>query len=105
MRGNRQKIDRRGIKMPHDETNIDFDNDGVVSDIEQKLYMRRRDTLRNMAVVALISMILTAIWILFIAEPERLVSIGTLLDLYWLSMGGIVASYMGSEAWTINSSR
>jgi hypothetical protein len=33
-------------------------------------------------------------------DEERLVAMGSLLDLYFITLGGIIATYMGAEAYT-----
>ena len=80
--------------------NIDLDGDGEVEQNELDLYIRRRNTQRNFAIVAMASLVIMGAWIGFFATETRLQSIGALLDLFWITMGGIIATYMGAEAYS-----
>lgn len=77
---------------------VDLDGDGKVEEYEIGMFKKRMATQRRMAIVSLIAMIGTGTWIAFGMDAERLESMGSLLDLYFITLGGVVAAYMGAEA-------
>ena len=82
-------------------SDIDLNHDGIVDEKEMDLNLIKRTTQRRMAIVSLIAILATGFYIAFGASPERLASLGSLLDLFWITLGGVIATYMGSEAYTL----
>ena len=78
---------------------IDLDGDGMINDKEIEMYERRAKNRRRMAWLSLIAMIVTSFCIMFLIPEERLSRIENMLDLYWVSLGGIVGAYVGISAW------
>lgn len=77
----------------------DLDGDGKLSLKEQELYEKKAKNRRSMAWVALLAMVFTGISIMFFIPESRLVKINAMLDLYWISLGGIVGAYVGISTW------
>lgn len=78
---------------------IDVDGDGKVNDKEYAMYERKATNRRKIAWVSLVAMIATAFSIMFLIPETRLERIKDMLDLYWISLGGIVGAYVGMSAW------
>lgn len=79
--------------------NIDLNEDGIVSKKEEELYEKKAVNRRRMAWVSLIAMIFSGIAIMFFIPEARLQKINAMLDLYWISLGGIVGAYVGISTW------
>lgn len=94
-------------------TNYDKDGDGIVSDNEVRMVElenqdRKADQQRKIVWVALISIILVTMWVLLpptglwmfpgVAE-SRVEVLGELLSWFYIVMGGIIATWFGSQAW------
>jgi len=78
---------------------IDLNGDGKVDEKEYAIYERKAINRRRLAWVALIAMIATAFSMLFFVSETRLDKIKDILDLYWISLGGITGAYVGLSAW------
>lgn len=85
--------------MSSTDNQIDINGDGKVSELEEKAYERKAQNRRKMAWVSLIAMIATAVALLFFVPDSRLEKIKDMLDLYWISLGGIVGAYVGISTW------
>lgn len=77
----------------------DMNGDGKIDDFEEQAYERKAKNRRRMAWVSLIAMILTAFALIFIVPEARLEKLDGLLELYWISLGGIVGAYVGISSW------
>jgi hypothetical protein len=80
-------------------SNIDLDNDGVIEEDEVDIMKRRLALQRRIATFAFIALLVSGGWLMFGMEETRLQAMGNLLDLYFITLGGIIATYMGSEAY------
>lgn len=78
---------------------VDINKDGIVNDKEQELYEKKAVNRRRMAWVSLLAMIATAFAVLFFVPETKLDRIKDMLDLYWISLGGIVGAYVGISTW------
>lgn len=78
---------------------IDLNHDGLVSKKEEELYEKKAKNRRAMAWVSLIAMVASGIAIMFLIPESRLQKINAMLDLYWISLGGIVGAYVGISTW------
>jgi hypothetical protein len=95
---------------------FDIDGDGIVSDAEmshaeklQEMELeelaamsenRKQSAQRRMAGVALASMIIFTIILMFpIIPDERVKLLGDLSSLFYVAMAGVVGAYMGMSAW------
>lgn len=78
---------------------IDIDLDGRVSSDEQVLYEKKAVNRRKMAWVSLIALIASGICVMFIIPESRLKSLSGLLELYFISLAGIVGAYVGISTW------
>lgn len=84
--------------MP-ENNDIDVNGDGQVDEKEYAIYERKATNRRKLAWVSLIAMIATAYCIMFLVPETKLERIKDMLDLYWISLGGIVGAYVGMSAW------
>lgn len=91
----------------------DADGDGVVSDEEiaraERLAElenkdRKEDQLRQMAWVAMLSMVLftIALFLPFLSV-ERLTALDNLLSMFYIAQAGVVATFFGSSAYMSRS--
>lgn len=78
---------------------IDLNHDGVISDMEEDLYEKKAKNRRLMAWVSLLAMIFVGVAILFVVPESRLQKINSMLDLFWISLGGVVGAYVGISTW------
>lgn len=78
---------------------IDLNKDGAVDMNEQEIYEKKAVNRRRMAWVSLAAMIATAFAVLFFVPETKLDRIKDMLDLYWISLGGIVGAYVGISTW------
>ena len=85
------------------DNNLDLDGDGVVGKKEMDLYMLRRTVQRRMAITSMVALIATGTWMVLGMPADRLEAMGSLLDLYWITLGGVIATYMGAEAYSTAS--
>ncbi len=78
---------------------IDLNGDGKVNEFEEIVYERKAKNRRRMAWVSLVALIISAFCLMFFVPESRLKSLDGLLELYWISLGGIVGAYVGMSAW------
>lgn len=91
----------------------DLDNDGVVTDeemakaqtmIDMENKDRKEDQLRQMAWVAMLSMVaFTVALFLPILSVERLTALDNLLSMFYIAQAGVVATFFGSSAYMSRS--
>lgn len=91
----------------------DVDGDGIVSDSEidraEKLAElenkdRKEDQLRQMAWVAMLSMVgFTIAIFLPLISVERLTALDNLLSMFYIAQAGVVATFFGSSAYMSRS--
>ena len=82
-----------------DNDSMDLNQDGIISKKEEELYEKKAINRRRMAWVSLLAMIVSGFAIMFVIPESRLQKINSMLDLYWISLGGIVGAYVGISAW------
>ena len=88
---------------------FDVDGDGVVSDeemlkaekmIELENKDKKEDQLRQMAWVAMLSMVaFTIALFLPFLSVERLTALDNLLSMFYIAQAGVVATFFGSQAY------
>lgn len=93
--------------------NFDTDGDGIVSDeemaqAEKMLEIENRDAkedqLRQMAWVAMMSMVVfTIILFLPFISDERISALDNLLQMFYIAQAGVVATFFGSSAYMSRS--
>jgi hypothetical protein len=92
---------------------FDTDGDGVVSDeemaqAEKILELENRDAkedqLRQMAWVAMMSMVVfTIVLFLPIIDTDRISALDNLLQMFYIAQAGVVATFFGSSAYMSRS--
>lgn len=85
--------------MSNEALKIDLDGDGVISKKEEEIYERKAKNRRRMAWLSLIALIASGFSLMFFVPESRLSQLNGILELYWLSLGGIVGAYVGMSAW------
>ncbi len=78
---------------------IDINNDGFVDSYEQLVYERKAKNRRRMAWLALVALVASGFSLMFLVPETRLPQLNGILELYWISLGGIVGAYVGMSAW------
>lgn len=86
--------------MSNEAPKIDIDGDGVVSKKEEEIYERKAKNRRRMAWLSLVALIASGFSLMFLVPENRLAQLNGILELYWLSLGGIVGAYVGMSAWS-----
>jgi len=79
--------------------NNDIDGDGVIEQDEVDIVKKRVATHRTMAIFAMIALVGSGGYIVAFADPSQIEAYGSALDLFWITLGGIIATYMGAEIW------
>jgi cytochrome bd-type quinol oxidase subunit 2 len=85
--------------MSNEALKIDLDGDGVISKKEEEIYERKAKNRRMMAWLSLVALIASGFSLMFFVPESRLSQLNGILELYWLSLGGIVGAYVGMSAW------
>lgn len=85
--------------MSDNALKLDLDGDGVISKKEEEIYERKAKNRRRMAWLSLIALIASGFSLMFFVPESRLSQLNGILELYWLSLGGIVGAYVGMSAW------
>lgn len=85
--------------MSDEALKLDLDGDGVISKKEEEIYERKAKNRRRMAWLSLIALIASGFSLMFFVPESRLSQLNGILELYWLSLGGIVGAYVGMSAW------
>ncbi len=103
------KKSRKSLQPESRFEGYDVDGDGVVSDDElaavksiheQESADEKADAQRNMAWVALVSIIVfTIVLFLPVVPDERVKLLGDLSSLFFISMAGVIGAYMGMTAY------
>lgn len=85
--------------------NLDRDKDGKVSEYEQEIIeleqkLKKSDTQRNMAWLALFFMLFfTGLLFTPFIPIDRVTAIGDLIGMFFVAQASIVGAYMGISAW------
>ncbi len=87
----------------------DINHDGTVSDeemkrsyelIELELREEKSEAQKNMAWIAMISMIVFSAFLFIpIVSESRVTALGDILGLFYIAQAGVVGAYMGVTAW------
>lgn len=87
----------------------DADGDGIVTDEEMAAAERmieienkdkKEDQLRQMAWVAMLSMVVFTIILFFpIIDNDRVLALDNLLQMFYIAQAGVVATFFGSSAY------
>lgn len=77
----------------------DINGDGVVDKNELDLHMSKMQMQRRIALIAMLVMCFLGIYITIWLPLDRVAQIAAALDLLWVTLGGVIAAYMGAEAY------
>ena len=101
--------EQKKFQKQSEYASYDVDGDGIVSDEElsavtaihqQETADQKAGAQRNMAWVALVSIIVfTIMWFLPVVPDERVKLLGDLSSLFFISMAGVIGAYMGMTAY------
>lgn len=90
---------------------IDSDNNGITSEDEissaEKIQaledrIKKSEAQEKMAWVSLIGiLIFTAFLFMPFVSIEKVAAVGEFIGMFYISLAGILAAYMGTQAWTI----
>lgn len=78
---------------------IDLDGNGMIDESEAELHRAKMQTQRRIAFIALLVLCFSGIYMTVWLPLDRLAAIAAALDWFWVSLSGIIAAYMGAEAW------
>lgn len=78
---------------------LDFNGDGVVDDREIQILKDRELYRRKLSYIALAGIIGASTYLIGFADISRVESVNGLLDMYFITLGGVIAASMGVEAW------
>ena len=81
------------------DINIDINGDGVVATDELEIHKSKMKTQRRIAFIALLTMCFLGIYITIYLPIDRVAQVSQALDLLWFTLGGVIATYMGAEAY------
>lgn len=86
--------------MTENTNNLDLNGDGNVSMKELELYAKKLETQRNLAVAAMIAMLVVAILVLSpLISDSRVEKLEEILVWFFISQAGIVGAFMGFSTW------
>lgn len=82
-----------------EEVKIDINGDGVVAADELEIHKSKMKTQRRIAFIALLTLCFLGIYITIYLPIDRVAQVAVALDLLWVTLGGVIATYMGAEAY------
>lgn len=78
---------------------LDLNNDGMIDQYELEIFNKKTKTQRWMAIGSFVTIIMIGSYITFFMPETRLLALSSgVLDVFWITLGGIVATYMGYSA-------
>lgn len=80
-------------------TEADVNGDGVVGEDELDVHLKKLQAQRRIAITALAVMSFLGIYIAVFMPLSRVETVASALDLLWVTLGGVIATYMGAEAY------
>lgn len=83
----------------------DLNNDGTIDKDEVAIIKRRFSTHRKLAIFSMLLLCVSGIWIIGFTPSEKITALDGVIDLYWITLGGVIATYMGSDAWSLQNNR
>lgn len=86
-------------KMAKAMAEADLDGNGEIDKHELQLIKNKLKTQRIIAVAAFILISFLGVYIAIWMPLERIEQVSTALDLLWVTLGGVIATYMGAEAY------
>ena len=99
---------QKKLQRTSEYAKYDLDGDGEVTDeelerhqqlVELELREEKADSQRNMAWVAMISMVLFSVFLMLPMMPDsRVKALSDLLGLFYIAQASIVAAYFGATA-------
>lgn len=77
----------------------DINKDGVLDKQELDFYKEREKYQRKMSYISLAAIIITASFLLVVVDADKLSKFDDILDMYFITLGGVIATSMGVGAW------
>lgn len=78
---------------------VDLNKDGKVEMDELEIHKTKLQTQRKIAMIALCTLCFLGIYITIFLPIGRIEQVANALDLFWITLGGVIATYMGAEAY------
>ncbi|AKF13386.1 hypothetical protein PHIN3_121 [Sinorhizobium phage phiN3] len=91
-------------KMAMAIRDADLDGDGKIAENELEIHLKKLQTQRKIAIVALAVLCFLGIYITIFLPIARIEQVANALDLLWITLGGVIATYMGAEAYVSRKS-
>lgn len=82
-----------------DKSEYDLNGDGKIDKKEMKIHTTKIKTQRSIAITAMVIMCAVTIYLLVFMPVDRLAAVSNILDMFYITMGGVIATYMGVEAY------
>lgn len=82
----------------HNEDN-DLNHDGELSKDEADIGLKKRVIQRRITIGSFLALLVMTGYLFFFADLTRLEALDTIIDIAFITFGGIVASYFGVEGW------
>jgi hypothetical protein len=91
--------ERRIRKIARTIREMDLNGDGKVDGEELDIHKTKLRTQKRIALIALTVLCVLGIYIAMFAPIDRIAQIGSTLDLFFITLGGVIATFMGAEAY------
>ncbi len=91
--------ERRIRRIARTIREMDLNGDGKVDGEELDIHKNKLKTQKRIALIALTVLCFLGLYIAIFAPIDRLAQIGNTLDLFFITLGGVIATFMGAEAY------
>lgn len=91
--------ERRIRKIARTIREMDLNGDGKIDGEELDIHKNKLRTQKRIALIALATLCFLGLYIAIFAPLDRLAQIGNVLDLLFITLGGVIATFMGAEAY------
>jgi hypothetical protein len=81
------------------ENELDLNGDGIVSNKEYEIYEKKAINRRRIAWVSLIALLVSGFYVMIFMPETRLDQLNGIIELFWITLGGIVGAYVGISSW------
>lgn len=78
---------------------VDLNGDGIVSEKEYEIYEKKAVNRRKIAWVSLFALLVSGFYVILFMPESRLDQLNGIIELFWITLGGIVGAYVGISSW------